>query len=413
MPFFKDYRNINKSNKNTILFWFLVIILTTFFVGDREGLSIIVTGISLLVWIPVFLKYNSRLNKRETQYVFVSFSFLLLMCFYKLIGYSSLNLVSITRNISWILAGLISIYVMKLFSIKERSRIYIIFLVLIITTVVVLVNKGQSYEMAKAAEIANAWVSSMLMILSGICLIAANQVKSLYLRILFVTIIIFSIFLNFYILQRGTNAVLTFVLVVLIMSLNFKNRFLVRMIFATTIFFAIIVFLTDLYIDIFDWMANVVPSERISSRIQAISLSIQYLDVEEGGATMSARADLMKISWNTFTSGIQTFIFGAGAHKENNLIIGNHSFILDTLASYGIIGGILFYFYFKKQFQFIMSYVNKNDNPVLYSQCIVVICVYLFRNFWGAMATANINFVMLLFLPLTIEVINRYNSKQI
>lgn len=413
MPYSKESRDITKNKKNTILFLFLVVILTTFFIGDREGLSIVVTGISIVIWIPVFLKFKWRLNRSEKKYVFVSFSFLLLMFFYNLIGYSTFNLISITRNISWILAGLISIYVMKIFSVKERSFLFVIFLLLIILMLVTLVEKGRSYEMDEAFATANAWVSSMLMILSGICLIAANQVKSLFSRFIFVSIILLSVYINFFILQRGINAVLSLFLFVLILSLNIKNIFLVKLIFVTTIIFALILFMTDIYIDFFDWMANVIPSERLSIRIKAISLSIQYIDVDAGGGTLKARSELMEISWNTFTSGMQNFIFGAGGHKENNLIIGNHSFILDTLASYGIIGGIVFYIYFKKQIQFIMSYVNKKDNPVMYSQCIVVICIYIFRNYFGAMANANINFVMLLFFPLTIEMIKRYNTKYI
>ena len=401
---------MNTTNNNKLLFLFLAIILITFFIGNWEGLSIIMTGVAVVIWVPVFLKFSWCLNKQERKYVLVSILFLLLMLFYNYIGLSTNNVVIVVRNISWILSGLISIYVLKMFSKKEQLYLFALFVLLLMMMIVGLMRTGSSYDISEAVNAANTWVSSMLMILSGICIIVANNIKSLYFRVFFIAITFCSIYTNFYILQRGTNAVLTLIEIILIMSLNFKNRFLVKTIFVIVISLTFFLYVTDIYREMFEWIASVIPSERISSRLLIVSRSIQYLDIEEGGGTLTARSELMSISWNTFTSGFQNFVFGAGAHKDDNVIIGNHSFILDTLASYGIIGGIIFYIYFKKQFQFIMSYVNKKANPLLYSQCVVVFCVYIFRNYFGAMATACINFIMLMFFPLAIKMIQKYNT---
>ena len=171
-------------------------------------------------------------------------------------------------------------------------------------------------------------------------------------------------------------------------------------------FATVFIYASDLYLDLFDWLASVMPSERVARRIEEISFALQYEAIEAGGGSFAARADLMSVSWNTFTSTFTNFLFGVGSNRMENSIIGNHSYFIDTLASYGILGGVLTYKYFKGQYQIMKKYISSRSGKVLFAQCVTVFGFYILRNFYGHMDFTNVNLVILLYFPLVIEFIN-------
>ena len=169
-------------------------------------------------------------------------------------------------------------------------------------------------------------------------------------------------------------------------------------------------FSSENLIRITNWLADVSPSDRVSDRFSQISMAIAYEDVAANRGSLSGRNELMALSWNTFTSSFSHILFGAGEHAEDDTVIGHHSFILDTLACYGIVGGSILFFYFKKQYQIFMSYLDRKKNWALYMQCAIVFMFYVFRNFYGQVAYALVNFVFLLFFPLTFKLIKYYKK---
>ena len=403
--------SIQKSGDNTLLLLSLLIYITVSYFGGFTTYANYIIFPIVALWIPFLNSMYVHLPRNEKTFTTISIVFLLFTLIYRVFGYSTHESTSVYRDISWIMSGIISVYALRLFSKRDQSTLFLTFTLVITILLVVLISIGRAVDVTDASETANAWVGSMFMLLTGFSLIVFIHVKPLYLRAIFLSLILLTLYLNFYILQRGTNVIFTIFEIGLIIVFSLKYRFLIRVMTIGTLITFFIVYTSGIYIQIFDWLADVIPSERLAERFLAISYTLQYGDVEAGGGSLEARDRLMHISWNTFTSNIGYFLFGAGAQRGNT-VIGHHSFFLDTLASYGIIGGFLMIAYFKKQYQIIMSKINREHERVLYSQCTVIFVFYLLRNFYGDMSTTNINFMLLIYFPLVIKLLLSFKEKK-
>ncbi len=392
----------------------LILLITTVF-------SLFTTKSNYIIypmWVVMFayiISSKGVLSKNESIFVRVSFAFFVIIFLYWFIGYSKMPMLVLMRSFNWIMAGVVSVYAMKWFSSQELSTIYLFLGGAIVLLLLLLVIGGRelmfSGEQDEAALVANAWYGSLYMLLSGLCLIVFLNVKRFAPRIIALSLLVLSLYLNIAVLQRGTVVLMTFAELGLILLFLIKRKSIVISLSVIIAPFVLIAFLSDNMIYIFDWLAQVVPSERLAVRFNQISMALTYESLESAGGSLSARNSLMGISWNTFTSSFGHFLFGAGEHAGDNTIIGHHSFILDTLASYGIIGGVLLFVYFRKQYQIIMSSLDKKKGWALYMQCAIVFAFYVFRSFYGNMAFSLVIFFMLLFFPLTIQLILHYQNK--
>ena len=92
------------------------------------------------------------------------------------------------------------------------------------------------------------------------------------------------------------------------------------------------VFFQSIFGSLLDWLADVIDSEEISSRLRALAGGVESLENFE-----DKRLDLYLTSLNTFLESpiLGTVISGG--------VIGGHSFILDFLANYGIVGGAMIF----------------------------------------------------------------------
>jgi hypothetical protein len=226
-----------------------------------------------------------------------------------------------------------------------------------------------------------------------------------------IVVLLLTLYVNFFILQRGINVVFTMAELGIILVFVLKRKPLIFIFSIIIIAFAIYVYASGRLVDIFDWLAEIIPSERLSKRFHEISTALFWEDIEASSGSLSGRNRLMGVSWDTFTSSIGHFVFGAGEHYGDNTIIGHHSFFIDTLARYGIIGGVMMFVYFKKQFQIIMAYLDKKTEWALYMQCAVVFLFYVLRNFYGVVTNAVANLVILALFPLTFQIIH-YNKNK-
>ena len=98
----------------------------------------------------------------------------------------------------------------------------------------------------------------------------------------------------------------------------------------------IVVFFYGVLTVFFEWLADTVDSETMSERLRALAGGEEGLEISEDN-----RLELYRTSLNTFLgSPLFGTVFEGGS-------IGFHSFILDFLATYGLIGGaILFGIYY-------------------------------------------------------------------
>lgn len=403
-------------NKHTLLLVsFLALILALFFATFTTYSNYLVYPI-LFLWVPFIMTSSSVLSKNEHTFVRVSFLFLLLVMIYRFIGYSSISTGEVLRNINWIMAGVISIFVMKMFSEHELSIVYIVLNIAIIVLLLAFIRMGRVLlameEQRDAAEVANAWYGSLFMLLSGLSLIVFMHVKSWFPRIVALAVLLLTLYLNFFILQRGINVIFTMAELGLILVFVIKRKSFIVILSIAIIVMAIYIVTSGLLVDLFEWIADIIPSERLSKRFSEISTALYYENIDASSGSLSGRNRLIGISWDTFTSSIGHFVFGAGEHSNDNMIIGHHSFFIDTLARYGIIGGAMMFVYFKKQYQIIMSYLDKKTEWALYKQCAVVFLFLILRNFYGDVTKAIASLVMLAFFPLTFQIILHYKRNR-
>ena len=398
-----------------ILSFALLVLVMFLRINMRYAIQVAIVAGSSIMWLPTIVKSNYLLTRQEHNMQTATLIFLLIVSVYFFSGYSKIDIVWYLRTIWWLLSGVLSIFILKGCSPKEK-KIYFYYLIAILFVFILSIStQGRALiaegSQGDASSLGQTWISSMLTLLTGFSFIVVLNVKSLVPRLIGLFFILITLYVNLFVLQRATNFILTIFEIIAILMMSFKNRKVVVVGVFVVIVTFFLMFLTDLYIDILQWVADVVPSERLSVRIQSILFAMQYQSIDEGGGTMAARNDLMAISWNTFKSSFIHIFIGAGDYKHGNTVIGNHSYIIDSLASYGIIGGMLLYQIFKNQYYILVSGIDRVKNHSFYLQVTIVFIVYLLRNLTGKMTFAEVNVIILIFFPLLIEYIQNHNDK--
>lgn len=412
----RDFHFYSESTKKhtLLLVSFLILTIALFFSTFTRYSNYVIYPVFVL-WVPFLLTSTGVLSKNEHTFVRVSFLFLMVILIYWLIGYSSIVTGEVLRNINWIMAGVIAVYVMKMFSERELTIVYIVLTIAIIALSYLFISAGRTLlameEQDEVAGVANAWYGSLFMLISGLSLIVILHVKLWFPRIISIAVLLLTLYLNFFILQRGINVVFTMAEIGMILVFTLKRKALVYFLSIGIIVSAVYIYTSGLLVDLFDWLADIIPSGRLAVRFKEISTALYFEDLEASSGSLSARTRLIGISWDTFTSSIGHIVFGAG-EQEGNTVIGHHSFFVDTFARYGIIGGVMMFVYFKKQYQIIMSVLDKETDWALYMQCAVVFLFYVLRNFYGAVANAVANLVILVFFPLTFQIIHYYKTSK-
>lgn len=375
------------------------------------------TVIMVPLWFLCFLyglQSRTVLQKNEKQFVITSFIFFAVVFFYRFIGYSSIDTLGLIVQFNWIMTGVVSIYVLRILSGSELSTVYKVITLSLLILLLMLVSQGgnilatgDSYD---AVQVAVAWQGSLFMLLSGLCLVIFLNVKSVFLRIAVIVVLVITLYINIFILQRGTNVIMTIAELGMILFFLIKRKSIVIVLSVIVVAFLVFAFSSDNLIAIFDWLARTSPSDRLSVRFNDISMALQYENLDAATGSFHTRNELIRISWNTFTSSFGHILFGAGEHAGDNTIIGHHSFFTDTLACYGLLGGVLVFIYFKKQYQIVMSYLDYKGEWALYNQFAIVFLFYVLRNFYGGVSYSLVNIVIMIFFPLTFQLIHYYSK---
>lgn len=130
-----------------------------------------------------------------------------------------------------------------------------------------------------------------------------------------------------------------------------KRNLSVRGIFFISIFAILFLLIfPNVITDFLNWLSGAVESKTMSTRLDALSGGKAGLESSEDN-----RLELYTISLNRF---FQYPLFGElfESRKTN----GGHSFILDSFASYGLLGGSLMFFMYKRIFtRFFLPFKNK------------------------------------------------------
>ena len=107
---------------------------------------------------------------------------------------------------------------------------------------------------------------------------------------------------------------------------------------------------SSVIVDFLHWLGDVLGSETMGARLDALAGGTSGLRNAEDN-----RIELYQISINTF---LKHPLFGYSLSKEGTM--GGHSFILDSLANYGVVGGVMLFLMYRNIFvRFFMPFKEK------------------------------------------------------
>lgn len=165
-----------------------------------------------------------------------------------------------------------------------------------------------------------------------------------YQRLLFIALLIWSLVVI--IKTEYTTAVMVsfLSLMLFILKANKKNLIILLIILGLLVLFAS---------KLFFYLSTVFESESISHRLEDISRVIQGQSTtsSSGYTDIDSRIDLYLLAWKAF---LTSPIYGTGE------AIGGHSFILNVLSRYGLIGLILFIFQFVQIYKYSIKAQEKS-----------------------------------------------------
>ena len=163
------------------------------------------------------------------------------------------------------------------------------------------------------------------------------------------TIIMTTVILATVIYSEYTTALLLFVATT---ALFFTRRSLSGrgIVIVTILVILFLLFFTEAIADFLRWLGDISGSDAIASRLDALAGGAEGLEASEDN-----RIELYRMSLEQFFAHP---LFGTvfASYRTN----GGHSFILDNMAQYGIIGGIVMYSMYKRVFiRFFMPFKDK------------------------------------------------------
>lgn len=185
-----------------------------------------------------------------------------------------------------------------------------------------------------------------IMILLYPVLILAYKTKRIK---LVTTLILTAVILTTVIVSEYTTALLLFIIssFLFLTKRTLSARGIV-VISAIAILF--LVFFTNAVSDFLRWLGGLTGSDVIARRLDALAGGAIGLEASEDN-----RIELYRMSLNTF-GGSPIF----GTLFEGRRHDGGHSFILDSLAQFGLLGGALLFFMYKRVFtRFFLPFKNK------------------------------------------------------
>ena len=187
----------------------------------------------------------------------------------------------------------------------------------------------------------------------------------------------------------------------LLQYIAFHTKNFVRSVIVVVVSFGLIYACRDFLIQ---FIIDIIGSDRVSSRLLGLSSQgNQTGDLE----SFDARIELWLVSIRTWLSSPLSFLFGIG---DRLLIegksaavtgIGRHSDVFDTLARYGIIGGILVFSVFFNLYKYLKSILVGNNNYLI-SYFIIVVAMALTKS----ILYPEVGFAIFCMLPLCIKTYN-------
>lgn len=183
-------------------------------------------------------------------------------------------------------------------------------------------------------------------------------------KIIYLTALLLSYYFMLSIETRATSLLLSVSLLFLVYFNKQKSK-------GRNILIIILSFMLILTISL--WLPALIDilPERVAVRITALT-SGNNSDNE-----YLSRFGLAMVDINTFTANISNFFIGVGDHRGHEYwnVIGQHSYILDTLAKYGCIGIMYLLTFFRLLHANYSAHIYEKNEGVLYKAIFVIFII--------------------------------------
>lgn len=204
---------------------------------------------------------------------------------------------------------------------------------------------------------------SMSIIAMGMCVLICYA-KNKILRIigLLATLLLIRLF---FVMTITTALLATLVGCAIIFAFRLSKGRIVKLI-VTTATLSLLIFMSGSLLTVLD-LVSTTDNKEISAKLIDISSSIKNGESE---GQMGYREYLYTVSFNTFLSNP---ILGWGKDNGSKTVIGEHSFLLDYLAYYGILA-FLFFGAWWKEYRSVKSYLSQKFHN-LHMICIIPLVI--------------------------------------
>ncbi len=414
IPRIKDINGTRKSlNSSSLVVDALIIIFVviSIFPAFSSIATEITIGISVLL-VPIILTKLPRFSNNVKRCCLLSFLYFAIVCFYYLAEISNSNFSIVGNYLDWIIGIVVCLYYFETSTQKEKDFFLRFCFIAFNVSMLIVLIQSKTYNGVDLADIANASYSTLLMLFSGCCFVFLLNSRGKIIKLLVLISLALSIYVNFFILQRGTNILLTIVMFFLILIFRVESSFFRTLFVLLIVSLAFFVFNSNLIDNVFTFLSSHFDVTRIQERVYTILNFLKSGDYQNAGVrSFSYRVEYF---FNSLKSFSNSPIFGVGDHRDSYDIIGNHSEIIDNFGRYGIVGGSVFLVVMLLHISILWKKGKALDNNIRL-QLIVIPIIYLLRNVFGVAIGSTFSIMFFLFIPFMIEFLseNKIRSRRI
>lgn len=392
----------------------LLIVISETPILSRNIPNAIFYGMVLVFFALTFNIYHN-LGSEEKLLLYLTGLYLVLLTVYKAAGLSdaALSYYSTTVKFYFFLVAMLGI---SEYLSDEQKKFLLA--VIVLTVLLVLFDNIRLYmqygparyvslfqkERFATNSVNTAFVAS-LVFFSGALFSCFLYLKNRTLRLVSLGISGFCLLFIAVIAQRASILALALVMFPLLIMYNTKSNRgrIVLWVLGILLLFVVII---D-YRQVLDTIDQMVGSRRMSLRIAQIRNLLSSGNISEAGGSLTARYRLIHRSVSTFFSSPLTFLVGAGDHRADYSVIGNHSYFFDELARYGTAGAFIWIPMMIMYLKQMVKRAEVNDNYKLKALLFVLIFILVARSFIGGLLDATMAIQVFVFIPLLFSLLQK------
>lgn len=400
----------NHIKFSMILLFACICFMSTPYLLRNMPRSIQIILVTICMTTCIFSIFKKKNYKKNISLIFIIGYWQMWEIGYRVLGISSAKLGNYLMSLLSYGTIIMMLYILSSYSKREKKFIgwftFVILLFNIIDNIVLAIKYPGAQEDVNYPwgavylnmNVAQTSFYAVTMIFVGCATILALNTNSSKKRLIGSISALVGLYFLFTISPRATTCLIESLMLFLIFISHInKNKKLPT--FATIMF--MIVFLFISLKQMLTLAINMIGSQRLVERLVALRDILGNSSVVSSNTgSLGERLFYIKLSIDTFTSNIGTFIFGIGNHKDLNSIaigIGQHSGIIDTTAKYGIVGILFLVIILYKTYKVLTGYYIEKHFKI---QISIIFFSYLTYGFLDNFIFPEISVAIFILLPL-------------